>query len=222
MVYLIIKPVLLIFLLFMETPSVASNTSCPQCEEPPKTQEITDEEIIEAINKDSTKKERFIAWLLREKLISRRLLTQWLTIKENRTEDRVKVRVGTLSQYRYIPLKEIKRVQNLMVESSLDELVFPDNTETRTDVLVDHSLTPEELLASIEEERNRADLLSDVFNDVLNTYPRTANTAVIQRIFYERIIASEKPTTLRKIATEHGISLNAVYVKEQILLKKLK
>ena len=181
---------------------------------------ITDEEIIGEINKELSKKELFIEWLLRENLISPELLSRWLLMKENRTEDTVKVKGHSKYKNTYVPLKELRRVNNLMHANSLDAPAFPDSTETLVDLLVDpNASTPEDNLE--EEGRWSKGWIIDAFNDVLETYPPTTDINQLKQIFYERVIATE-PKTLQELANRYGIHRYAIDSKEKKLLRRLR
>lgn len=185
-------------------------------------QEVTDEHIIDAINGSSEKKSEFIAWLLREKLISQEDLSKWLKMQENTTENEVPAekKIKSPNQNSHANLEEIRRVKYLMYETSLDEPVSPDSTETFLDLLVDpNALTPEEQLS--EAEKGRPGWLMDAFEDTLDIFANNAGKDRMRDLFFERIISSD-PKTITELATKYGVSHQAVSRQERELLKRLK
>lgn len=195
------------------------------CRDSLKNKTVTDEEIVREISRELSKKERFIEWLLKEGLISPELVSDWLFIKENMTEDKVQIKVRVSVRkpgvYRnnYVSLKELRRVSNLMQGNSLDEPVIQDSTEPLAEILADPNiLTPENRLE--EEEEENGGWIVDAFNDVLKTYPPKTDTQRLKQIFYERVMATE-PITLQEIADRYGVSRQAIDNYEKKLLRRL-
>ena len=213
------KILLFLFMIFVGdffgTSPKASSTLCRD-----SFKKVTDEEIVKEINRELSKKELFIEWLLREDLISPELISNWLFIKENMTEDKVRVRGHGAYRNNYVSLKELKRVRNLMNNgASLDEPDIQDSTDPLVEILADpNTLTPENYLE--EEEEENGGWMVDAFNDVLKTYPPKTDTQRLKQIFYERIMATE-PITLQEIADRYGVSRQAIDNYEKKLLRKL-